>query len=331
MYRTIGKYQYEKIETRQRWSKRMNWNYIYGIETYVRSEWPLCWRIVWSDPLDTSWHYQGRWTSQEMGQSWWSQISEEITHVRGIHRSSRKSQIFGEITDLCENHRYLRKSLSASMSSYRHRQTMLWLPSTKTLVEVLPTPWTIGGARIASRKVRLLDDWSRTWPEKWWILSGWRCCLNENRVLMMILSGWRFWPQSFPFLRTDGRLRQQGHQERTERRNLDVSTLGQHFSGWICQLDVGEYYYALVTPTHTFWPLRRWSPLGVLFWEHLGSVKKKNTKNAKQKYSKYATGHGVLFWKHISYKIQEFNVIFWNRVEILFALCDIQKIQMDIY
>ena len=44
-----------------------------------------------------------------------------------------------------------------------HRQTMLWLASTKTLVEVFPTPWTIGGAKMESKKLRLLDAWSRAW------------------------------------------------------------------------------------------------------------------------------------------------------------------------
>ena len=44
-----------------------------------------------------------------------------------------------------------------------HRQTMLWLASTKTLVEVFPTPWTIGGAKMASKKLRLLDAWSIAW------------------------------------------------------------------------------------------------------------------------------------------------------------------------
>ena len=44
-----------------------------------------------------------------------------------------------------------------------HRQTMLWLASTKTLVEVFPTPCTIGGAKMESKKLRLLDAWSRAW------------------------------------------------------------------------------------------------------------------------------------------------------------------------
>ena len=47
-----------------------------------------------------------------------------------------------------------------------HRQTMLWLASTKTLVEVFPTPCTIGGAKMASKKLRLLDAWSKTWGEQ---------------------------------------------------------------------------------------------------------------------------------------------------------------------
>ena len=47
-----------------------------------------------------------------------------------------------------------------------HRQTMLWFASTKTLVEVFPTPCTIGGAKMASKKLRLLDAWSKACGEQ---------------------------------------------------------------------------------------------------------------------------------------------------------------------
>ena len=120
-----------------------------------------------------------------------------------------------------------------------HRQTMLWLASTKTLVEVFPTPWTIGGAKMASKKLRLLDAWSRAWSGQslkpqydeflfWlgkrvfysWIFS-WLWAISLFSAMITIN-----WPQSFPSPQTAERPRQPRSQVRRERRTHGGNILG---------------------------------------------------------------------------------------------------------